>query len=79
MDCHVESYIERSWRKHTGCWRAVVIHTDSGRVLYTTWPYAHEAKALDAARDWMAMEYLKAQSSCPLFTAEVAENAEKNP
>jgi hypothetical protein len=58
-DCHVETYTDKaSLFRH----RAVVIHTESGRKLYTTWPYQDESKAVDRARRWMNEEYRRADA-----------------
>jgi hypothetical protein len=60
-DCHVETYIELAWRSKPGMYRASVIHTTSGRVLYVTWPYVSEQSAIDRARRWIAEEYAKTE------------------
>lgn len=68
-DCHVESHIERGGRTvAAGMWRATVVHTASGRVLYETWPYGRERTALDRARRWLRQEYQKHDAG-PLFDA----------
>lgn len=55
-DCHVETYVERWWRQASMAWRARVILTASGRVLYETWPYRSETSAIDRARRWILEE-----------------------
>lgn len=64
--CHVETYLERSHRQAAGQWRAVVVHTASGRALYETWPYGRERTAIDRARRWLRQEYRKRDAG-PLF------------
>lgn len=57
MDCHIETHIEAGTLKH----RASVVHTETRRVLYVTWPYASEQAAMARARRWMALEYARSQ------------------
>lgn len=56
MDCHVDSYKEA---RPTGekPFRGQVVHTATGAVLFTTWPYASERSAVDRARRWLREEY----------------------
>jgi hypothetical protein len=69
VDCHVETYRDGSdhtygmYRAHYtyGTWRAQAVHTATGRVLYTTWPYSSEASAMDRARRWLREEYEKVE------------------
>lgn len=56
MDCHIETFMERAWRKYAGCWRASVVLTETGQVLYVTWPYNSAADARDRARRWIRDE-----------------------
>jgi hypothetical protein len=60
-DCHIETHVEADWRQQAGRWRASVIHTASGRVLYITWPYASQRAAIERARRWRAEEYRRAE------------------
>jgi len=53
--------MERAWRQKAGSWRAEVVHTATGRVLYVTWPYSSEGSARDRAQRWMREEYEKAE------------------
>lgn len=55
-DCHVETYRDAL---QAGMHRAYVIHTATGRVLYTTWPYRSESSAEARARRWLREEYLR--------------------
>lgn len=58
-DCHVDTYaVDGIDAEH---WRAVVIHTPSGRQIYVTWPYRSERAAINRARRWIREEYGKAE------------------
>jgi len=59
-DCHVETYRDGADRTCGMC-RAQAVHTATGRVLYTTWPYSSEASAIDRARRWLREEYDKVE------------------
>ena len=54
-ECHVETFLDATarWRRALCAWRAQVVQTDTGRALYTTWPYETELSALRAARRWI--------------------------
>ena len=54
MDCHIDTWIDKNHRQ-----RAAVIHTASGKRVYTTWPYAAEASAVYRAWRWLRDEYAK--------------------
>jgi len=73
-DCHVETHLERAWRQRAGYWRASVIHTASGRVLYVTWPYSRERTAIERARQWIREEYRRNET--PLFSNDETEEIE---
>jgi len=67
--------MERAWRKYAGCWRAQVVCTETGSVLYTSWPYSHEGDAKRAARDWLRDEQQRqdaAMDNATLFQQEGA-------
>ena len=56
MDFQIETFLERAWRQQAGCWRAQVVHPDTGAVLYVTWPYRRESSARQRARLWLSEE-----------------------
>lgn len=73
MAVHIETYIERAWRKYAEHWRAQVIDTATGRVLYTTWPYAHGRDAVAAAKRWMRDERQRARAENTVFFGQFLE------
>jgi hypothetical protein len=60
-DTHVESYLD------AGRWRACAIHTGTGRVLYITWPYGNEQRAIERARRWLREEYRRCEEPAGLW------------
>ena len=57
MDCYVDTC---SNVKDGDCrkpYRGQVVHTATGMVLFTTWPYASERSALYRAFRWLKEEY----------------------
>jgi hypothetical protein len=56
-DCHVETYSAAADPAKT---RAQAVHTATGAVLYTTWPYTRPQSAIDRANRWLAQQYRKA-------------------
>jgi hypothetical protein len=57
-DCQIDTYREGSGGL---VHRAIVVHTATGRTLYTTWPYGSEASAIGRARRWLAEEYQRVE------------------
>ena len=68
-DCHVDTYRDAG----DGRYRAQAVHTPTGAVLFTTWPYTHEGSARARAWRWVAQELEKADAP-GLFATAYAEN-----
>lgn len=58
MDCHVDSFAEEMAGGGLK-YRACAVHTATGGVLYTTWPYTRQQSAVARARRWLREEYQK--------------------
>lgn len=67
MDCYIDTYIERAWRQYVGHYRAQVIYTKTGSIIYQTWPYRSEHAARSRARRWLREEYKRANEPLELF------------